>query len=113
VRSVASAASLRGLPLLACNTHVEKWKPARANTHDRISSSEMHLDILDVTLRGIMNNVDLMQRISQLNRVTRLPFPNLSSNLIRHELIHVTFEVFTAVTMKNGVFWDVNAVWFL
>jgi hypothetical protein len=23
----------------------------------------------------------------------------------------VRFEVFTAVTMKNGVFWDVNDVW--
>jgi hypothetical protein len=23
----------------------------------------------------------------------------------------VRFEVFTAVTMKNGVFWDVIAVW--
>jgi hypothetical protein len=26
---------------------------------------------------------------------------------------YVRFEVFTAVTMKNGVFWDVNAVWLL
>jgi hypothetical protein len=25
----------------------------------------------------------------------------------------VRFEVFTAVTMKNGVFWDVNVVWLL
>jgi membrane protein YdbS with pleckstrin-like domain len=25
----------------------------------------------------------------------------------------VRFEVFTAVTIKNGVFWDVNAVWLL
>jgi hypothetical protein len=25
----------------------------------------------------------------------------------------VRFEVFTAVTMKNGVFWDVTAVWLL
>jgi hypothetical protein len=28
-------------------------------------------------------------------------------------LAYVRFEVLTAVTMKNGVFWDVNAVWFL
>jgi hypothetical protein len=27
--------------------------------------------------------------------------------------IVVRFEVFTAVTMKNGIFWDVNAVWLL
>jgi hypothetical protein len=26
---------------------------------------------------------------------------------------NVRFEVFTAVTMKNGVSWDVNAVWLL
>jgi hypothetical protein len=25
----------------------------------------------------------------------------------------VRFEVFTEVTMKNGVFWDVNAAWLL
>jgi hypothetical protein len=24
---------------------------------------------------------------------------------------YVKLEVFTAVTMKNGVFWDVNTVW--
>jgi hypothetical protein len=31
--------------------------------------------------------------------------------LLTHLLVR--FEVFTAVTMKNGVFWDVNAVWLL
>jgi hypothetical protein len=28
-------------------------------------------------------------------------------------LMNVGFEVFTAVTMKNGIFWDVNGVWLL
>jgi hypothetical protein len=26
---------------------------------------------------------------------------------------HVRFEVYTVVTTKNAVFWDVNAVWLL
>jgi hypothetical protein len=35
---------------------------------------------------------------------------NIPEDAILHRQNHVRFEVFTAVTMKNGVSWDVNAV---
>jgi hypothetical protein len=31
----------------------------------------------------------------------------------RQWIEYVRLEVFSAVTMKNGVFWDVNAAWLL
>jgi hypothetical protein len=41
------------------------------------------------------------------------PEPNETSAHIPNLFIYLRFEVFTAVTMKNGVFWDTNAVWLL
>jgi hypothetical protein len=42
------------------------------------------------------------QRVSRTcNKQTSLCIPEASSH-------HVRFEVFTALTMKNGVFWDVT-----
>jgi hypothetical protein len=38
---------------------------------------------------------------SILTRATR-------TNILEDNVLHVRFEVFTAVTMKNGVFWDVT-----
>jgi hypothetical protein len=35
----------------------------------------------------------------------------VSMNSLPIEENYVRFEVFTAVTMKNATFWDVNAVW--
>jgi hypothetical protein len=31
----------------------------------------------------------------------------------QYRMFHVIFEVFTAVTMKNAIFWVVNVVWLL
>lgn len=68
---VVSAASLRGLSLLACNTHVEKWKWAC------VSSCEIHWNTFHVTLHRNMNNVQFVQLITQLHVATRLPFLGL------------------------------------
>jgi hypothetical protein len=70
---VVSTVSLRGLPLLACNTHVEKWKWACVTPDDSVSSCEIHWNTFHVTLHGNMNNVDLVQLIAQLHIATRLP----------------------------------------
>jgi hypothetical protein len=54
---------------------------------------------------------------SVLTRTTRRNNPE-DTNLHSHRRENlksyiVRSEVFTAVTMKNGIFWDVNAVWVL
>jgi hypothetical protein len=41
------------------------------------------------------------------------PWIPSTSSLLQASPIFVRFEFFTAVTMKNGVFLDVNAVWLL
>jgi hypothetical protein len=47
-------------------------------------------------------------RINYCSEPMRDKFTTISVRACRLRSFHVRFEVFTAVTMKNGVFWDVT-----
>jgi hypothetical protein len=66
--------------------------------------------------------VQLLEPLEPTCRVGSLIYSHISTALVtrtcvtdvcKHTIIRVRFEVFTAVTMKNGIFWDVTPCGFL
>jgi hypothetical protein len=50
----------------------------------------------------------MLRRVALVRNPQRFESPYVSMSGLPIEENYVRFEVFTAVTMKNGVFWDVT-----